>query len=288
MGTMAFAKTRLLVVLAHPDDEAFGCGGLMAKYASEGTHVTLVCATRGEVGEISDPSLANTENLGQVREMELKTACEILGVQELHILGYRDSGMAGTPDNEHSNALAQASRAEVVGRVVELVRRVMPQVIVTFDAHGGYGHPDHIFMHHVVQEAFHAAGDTSGYPEQLPSSPPYKPQKLYHIAFPRSMVKPFQQGMREAGIQSDMTDIDTETMGIPDEEISTVLDVSEFAEKKERAILSHRSQVQNDEFFPWLSPDKRIHFLSQEHMVRAEPAFEVGSDAIENDLFSGI
>ena len=285
---MAFAKRRLLVVLAHPDDEAFGCGGVLAKYASEGTHVTLVCATRGEVGEISDPSLATTENLGQVREMELKTACEILGVQELHILGYRDSGMAGTPDNEYPNALAKASHNEVVGRVVELVRRVMPQVIVTFDANGGYGHPDHIFMHHVAQEAFDAAGDTSRYAEQLPGNQPYKPQKLYHIAFPRSMIRAFQQGMQEAGIQSDMTDIDPEIMGIPDEEISTVLDVSEFAEKKERAILSHRSQVQNDEFFSWLSRDKRIHFLSQEHMVRAEPPFEVGSDTIENDLFSGI
>lgn len=131
----------LLLCLAHPDDESFGSGGMMAMYATQGVNVSLVCATRGEVGEISDPTLATPDTLSQVREAELRCACETLGVNEPIFLGYRDSGMAGTDDNHHSDAFANAPAEAVVPHLVEIIRRLRPQVVVTFDPSGGYGHP---------------------------------------------------------------------------------------------------------------------------------------------------
>ena len=158
---------RLLVVLAHPDDETFGCGGVLARYAAEGVRVSLICATRGEAGEIRDPSLATRGNLAQVRERELRAACEVLGVEDLYVFGYRDSGMKGAPDNQHPEALCQARPSEVAGKIVEIIRSLGPQVVVTFDPTGGYGHPDHIAIHNAAVEAFGAAGDASRFPEQL-------------------------------------------------------------------------------------------------------------------------
>ena len=141
------APRSLLAVFAHPDDETFGGGGLLARYAAEGVRVSMVCAPRGEVGEISDPSLATRENLGEVRERELRDACRVLGIEEPIILGYRDSGMAGTSDNANPRAFSQADQEEVVEKVVEIIRRERPHVLVTFDPNGGYGHPDHIRIH---------------------------------------------------------------------------------------------------------------------------------------------
>src|ERR671932_2725290 len=132
-GLMQPQPRSLLALFAHPDDEAFGSGGTLARYAAEGVAVALVCATRGEVGEIADPALATPETLGDVREAELRCAARALGVGELLFLGYRDSGMAGTPTNEDPRALARAPAEEVVARLVGIIRRLRPQVLVTFD-----------------------------------------------------------------------------------------------------------------------------------------------------------
>ena len=164
-------QRRLLAVMAHPDDEVFGCGGALARYAAEGAKVTLICATRGEAGEISDPSLANRDDLGRVREQELRAACDVLGIGEPFVFGYRDSGMAGTPDNEHPRALCRADRHELVGHIVKIIRQARPQVLLTFDPNGGYGHPDHIAIHHASREAFFAADIGSMFPEQLSRRP---------------------------------------------------------------------------------------------------------------------
>ena len=279
----------LLAVLAHPDDETFGCGGLLARYAAEGVRVVLICATRGEVGEISDPSLATVDNLAQIRERELREACDILGVEELIILGYRDSGMAGTPDNEHPQALCRAPQTEVVGRIVEVVRREKPDVILTFDPHGGYGHPDHIAVHRATREAFTAADDPSRYPEQLDGSPdPHQPRKLYYFVFPRSFTKAFREAMREAGIESDFSDLDPESLGVPDGEITTVVDVKRYMEKKEQAARCHRTQTSGEEPFSWIPEDLKIRFLSTEHLVRAKPPFSLGIEPEEKGLFDNI
>src|SRR5215471_15476344 len=131
---------RLLGIFAHPDDEG-ALSGAMLKYSALDVETGLVCATRGEVGEISDPALATPETLGQVREGEMRAAAEVLGVPNLWFLDYRDSGMAGTPANSDPRCLAQANAAEVVGRLVAVIRQFRPQVMVTFDETGGYGHP---------------------------------------------------------------------------------------------------------------------------------------------------
>ena len=156
----------LLALFAHPDDEAFGTGGTIAHYASDGTCVTLVCTTRGEVGEIAEGTGATPETLGEVREGELRCAAETMGISELIFLGYRDSGMVDTSENADPRAYINAPAEEVVPRLVGIIRRVQPQVVITFEPNGGYGHPDHIAIHRHTVAAFHAAADPSRYPEQ--------------------------------------------------------------------------------------------------------------------------
>ena len=289
VGMTEVSRRSLLAVLAHPDDESFGCGGVLAKYAAEGVRVGLICATRGEAGEISDPSLATREDLGCVREQELRGACAALGVEELFILGYRDSGMAGTPENQHPQALCQISLDEVVGRIVEIIRRLKPHVMVTFDENGGYGHPDHIFIHRAARAAFAAAGEADRYVEQLKNGlEPHRPARLYYFGFPRSMVRAFREALIAAGIQSDFSELDPETLGVSDEEITTVVDVSAFATQKERAAQCHRTQIQGDQAFGWIPEGLKTGFLSAEHLIRAEPPFAPGHDSRETDLFGDI
>ena len=280
---------RLLAVTAHPDDETFGCGGTLARHAAEGVQVTLVCATRGEVGEISDPLLATRENLAQVREQELRNACDVLGVSELHLLDYRDSGMAGTPENQHPRALAQSDHVRLVGSVVEIIRKFRPQVVVTFDPTGGYGHPDHIAIHKATLEAFAASGDSNRYAEQLKDGlAPHRPTKLYYFVFARSMARALHDSIVEAGIESDFAKMDPESMGVPDEKITTVMDVGLYSDQKDMAARCHRTQILGDDALSWLPPVVRARFLSTEYLIRAEPSFTLGQDPTENELFGGI
>ena len=144
----------VLLVFAHPDDEGFGTGGILSLLASRGARLTLVCATNGDVGEISDPALATPETLAQVRQEELRQAMGVTGVQDVRFLNYRDSGMAGSDDNRHPKSLFQAPQPEVVGRLVEVIRDVRPRVVITHDPTGGYGHPDHVTVYRHVTEAF--------------------------------------------------------------------------------------------------------------------------------------
>ena len=282
-------RRHLLAVLAHPDDETFGCGGLLAKYAAEGAQVSLICATLGEAGEITDPSLATRETLARVREEELRVACDFLGIREIFILGYRDSGMAGTQDNQHPQAFCQVNQHEVVERIAGIIRRLRPQVIVTFDPNGGYGHPDHIAIHQATKEAFTAAGDPLRFGEQLINGlDAYRPSKLYYFGFPRSMTRAFQAAMVEAGIGSDFAEMDPETMGVPDEQITTVLNVREYVGQKEQAALCHRTQIQGREVFSWMPEALRERLLSIEHLIRAEPPYAPAGGAKEVDLFAGI
>lgn len=280
---------RLLAVTAHPDDETFGCGGTLARHAAEGVQVTLVCATRGEAGEISDPSLATRENLAQVREQELRNACDALGVSDLHLLGYRDSGMAGTPENQHPEALAQADRGRLVASVVEIIRKFRPQVVITFDPTGGYGHPDHIAIHEATLEAFAASGDRDRFSEQLGDGlAPHQPSKLYYFVFARSMARALHDSIVEAGVESDFANMDPESMGVPDDEITTVLDVGSYSDQKDQAARCHRTQIQGEDALSWLPPKVRARFLSTEYLVRAEPSFTLGQDPTENELFGGV
>src|SRR5207249_7735744 len=210
---------RLLGIFAHPDDEGTMSGALL-KYNTLGVETGLVCATRGEVGEIADPALATPENLGEVREGELRAAADVLGVRNLWFLDYRDSGMAGTPENNDPRAFAQVNPAEVVGKLVAIIRQFRPQVIVTFDESGAYGLPDYIAVYRHTTSAFHAAADAVQYPELGPA---HAVSKLYYGAFPRSIVRALGEWMKAQHYEDWFSKLDPEKLGIPDELISVWL-----------------------------------------------------------------
>src|SRR5262245_35881528 len=280
---MAEALT-VMAVHAHPDDESISTGGVLARYAEEGVRTVLVTCTGGEVGEIADPGLATPETLVEVRRRELGQACEILRVGKLHLLGYRDSGMMGTPDNEHPASFYQASMEEATGRLVALVRRERPQVLVTYDERGFYGHPDHIRANQITVAAFDAAGDPARWPE---AGAPWRPAKLYYTAVGRSALSNLARLMRDAGIEAPFEDEAGEPdIGIPDELITTRVDVSAQVERKRSALMAHGSQMGPEVFFAKMPPALFHRVFGQEsfRLVRGRP----GVSGMEDDLFAGL
>ena len=179
-------KQTILAVLAHPDDESFGMGGTLALYAARGMEVHLVCATRGEVGEVAPELLKGFNSIAKLRESELRCAAGILGLKEVHFLDYRDSGMPGSPDNNHPQALAAQPLDEVAANVVSYMRELRPQVVLTFDPIGGYRHPDHIAIQRATVRAFEQAANPAFAPG---SQPPYTPERLYFHIFPKGFLK---------------------------------------------------------------------------------------------------
>lgn len=224
------SKYRLLGAYAHPDDEQ-GISGLMHKYASEGVDVTLVCATRGEAGEIAPGVAATPENLGQVREEELRCAAEKIGVNNVYFLNYRDSGMMGTAENAHPQCLWQANVIQVTENLVRLIRRHKPHVILTFDPNGGYGHPDHIKIHQAATIAYYVAGDARIFPEQIQEGlPAWTPLKLYWGAFPRSRFAKFAEMLEKQGSEIPVPMREFLKRGLPDEVITTRIDVAKYVD----------------------------------------------------------
>jgi LmbE family N-acetylglucosaminyl deacetylase len=183
---MHSVRPTLLTVLAHPDDESFGMGGTLALYAWCGAATHLICATGGEEGDVAEAFLVGYRSKTERRRAELACAAEALGLTTVELLGYRDSGMPGTPANTHPDALAAQPLDAVAARITHAIRRLRPQVVVTFDPIGGYRHPDHIAIQRATVAAFHAAGDPARYPSDLP---PYTPQKLYFQTFPRGLLR---------------------------------------------------------------------------------------------------
>jgi LmbE family N-acetylglucosaminyl deacetylase len=199
-GTV-IAPPTLLVVHAHPDDECLGTGGTLARYSGEGVNTVLVTATRGEEGEIHDPNLTEEEarpRLGEIRTEELRRAVAHLGLSTLEFLGYRDSGMMGTPSNEHPDNFHNANFDEAVGRLVALIRKHRPQVMITYNEDGGYGHPDHLQCHKVTVAAYEAAADPARYPD---AGPVWAPSKLYAIAWSRENWRKLRDELKERGIK---------------------------------------------------------------------------------------
>ncbi|HEX6292405.1 MAG TPA: PIG-L family deacetylase [Herpetosiphonaceae bacterium] len=272
----------LLAIFAHPDDEAFGSGGTLAYYARQGARVTLVCATRGEVGEISDPALANPETLGAVREMELRSAALALGIDDVRFLDHRDSGMAGTADNNDPRAFVNVPAETVVEQVVQIMRQVQPQVVITFDPRGGYGHPDHIAIHQHTVAAFHIAADTARYP-----GPAWQPARLFYTVIPRGAFRVMRQQLAAAGIDTSQFDRFEESgMGWPDDQIHAVLDVSETVAAKWDALHAHRTQFGPENFFRQMPEQIVQQLLSLEHFALAWPP--PSDDLTLPDLFAGL
>jgi N-acetyl-1-D-myo-inositol-2-amino-2-deoxy-alpha-D-glucopyranoside deacetylase len=175
----------LLAVLAHPDDESFGMGGTLAYYAKQGVKVYLVCATRGEVGDVAPEYMVGFHSIAERRESELRCAAGILRLSGVIFLDYRDSGMPGSPDNHHPDALAAAPLDEVATKVAHQIRTLRPQVVLTFDPIGGYKHPDHIAIQRAATQAFSLAAD----PAFADSLPPYQAQKLYYHVMPKDFLR---------------------------------------------------------------------------------------------------
>lgn len=250
------------------------CGGTLASLAADDVQVTLVCATRGEVGEISDPALATPVTLPQVREGELRCAARELGIGEPIFLGFRDSGMAGTPENQHPAAFINATDDEVVGKLVSVIRDARPQVVVTFDESGAYGHPDHVAIWRHTHAAVEAASDGACYAE---CGHPWQVERIAYAVMPRSMFAQMRAKLAENG--EDTSDLDAfiqRGIGFPDEQIDAVVDVSTFVERKFAAIKCHRTQFAGDNFFSRVGEDEMRRMMSREFFSFGWPAAERG------------
>jgi LmbE family N-acetylglucosaminyl deacetylase len=187
MPTQPVNRDRVLVFFgAHPDDETFGPATTLARYAAAGVKVYCVCSTDGEAGTVDPEHLKGYSSIKELRSAELRCAVKALGMAGLHYLGYRDSGMAGSETNKHPECMAKAPLEEVTGRVVKIMRQLKPDVIITHDPGGGYGHPDHIATHRAVVQAFYAAGDPRQFPE---AGSAFQPGKLYFGVRPRGVMK---------------------------------------------------------------------------------------------------
>lgn len=273
----------LMAIFAHPDDETFGVGGTMALYAERGLPVTMVCATRGEVGEIASGTDATPETLGSFREQELRDACAILGVADVRFLGFRDSGMAGTPENEDPRAFARAHPDAVTHMLVKLIREVRPRVIVTWDPSGGYGHPDHIAAHKHATAAYHAAGDPAKFSA---TGKAFKPDALYYLALPMSEFEALARELTKRGLKSfEAPGGNEELAKLEHIDHNYVIDVSQYYERKVEALGTHRTQMGEDDIFVSMPDDLRRRFFSNEYFFRADPVLPNG--ATGDDLFAG-
>jgi len=283
---MADSDPRLLLaVLAHPDDESFGTGGTLALYASRGVQVHLLCATRGEVGTVAPEILAGHASVGDLRQSELECAAGHLGLAGVHYLGYRDSGMQGSPDNFHPQALAAAPVDMVAASIVPWMRRLRPQVVITFDPIGGYHHPDHIACYNATRLAFEAAGDPRRYPN---GATPYQPEKLYYITFHRPwlrqgirLLRLFGRDPRHWGRNQDIDLVQIAESEFP---VHARIDIRPVAERKQRASACHASQLmpRQGRIGRWLM---RLSDAEEVYM-RAYPVAPPGLR--ERDLFEGV
>ena len=265
----------LLLVHAHPDDEAISTGGAMLKARADGHRVVLVTATRGEVGEIYNMDEAATRpHLGEVRAKELEAAGRLLGVNRGEFLDYRDSGMVDTADNENPKSFHQAPLDEAAARLAAILREERPDVVVTYDADGTYGHPDHIKAHHVTNAAL-----------DLLEKEGWRPSKLYYTGIPRTLMQQFMESLPEDARRQEQEGT-IRIPGTPDELITTQVDVGEYVDRKREAFAAHVTQNDPNSWFTTMADQiYRLAFGTEYYrLARGKP----GSKLPENDLFVGI
>jgi N-acetyl-1-D-myo-inositol-2-amino-2-deoxy-alpha-D-glucopyranoside deacetylase len=293
---------RLLLVHAHPDDETITTGATMAYYASAGVGVTLLTCTLGEEGEILVPALAQlasdqADQLGGYRIGELCTAMHRLGVADHRFLGgagrFRDSGMMDTPANGHPRAFWRANRdprvfAKAVAAAVQIVREVRPEVLVTYDPNGDYGHPDHIMTHRVAMAAVDAAAD-AGYTGA--AGAPWSVAKIYWTAAPRSVLRRHQAAMQAVGHSFLGVDqVEDLPYGVEDEQVTTAVHAMGFGDAKMDALAQHATQVTVDGEFFALSNQfgRQIESTEYFRLVRGPLGPDRDADGWETDLFGGL
>lgn len=277
-------KRILLAVLAHPDDETFGTGGTLALYARQGVEVHLICATRGEVGEMDPKLMRGFDSVGERREHELRCAAELLGLRGVHFLGYRDSGMPGSEDNRHPNALAAQPQVKVANEVAGLMRKLGPQVVITFDPIGGYRHPDHIAIQRATVQAFESIW-------AHPGPDGYRPQRLFFQTFSRGFLRLIVwilpligQDPRRFGKNKDIDLVSIAEVSFP---IHASVDFRPVADLRDQASRCHESQggasMTSSGFIGLL----RRWFLAKEMYMRAFPPVQDGEKK-SSDLFAGL
>jgi len=279
----------LLLVHAHPDDETINNGATMAMYVAAGYNVTLVTCTRGEEGEILVPELQHLaadreDGLDQIREVELATAMRALGVTDHRFLGapdhrYRDSGMMGTPSNENLNVFWQADLDSAAQDLVKIILEVKPDVLVTYDDFGGYGHPDHIQAHRVAMRAAELV------------APEWDIKKIYWNTMPRSVIQKGIDAMKAAG--SDFMGVESADdlpFAKPDEVVTTHIDGSHFVDQKMKAMASHPTQIALDGPFFALSNNIGLNVWGNEYytLVKGEKSGPLTPEGWEQDLFAGL
>ena len=284
------AARRLLLVHAHPDDETIGNGVTMAKYATAGTRVTLVTCTRGEEGEVLLSELANLasdkdDKLGEQRIIELKNAMHELGIKDYRFLGapnkkWRDSGMMGTPQNDRNDVFWQTDLDEAALELVKIILEIKPQVLITYDEFGGYGHPDHIKAHRVAMRAAELAIDQG-----------WQISKIYWNTTPRSVVQEGIEKMKEVG--SDFfgaESVEDLPWAKPDELVTTVINAPEFVPQKLAAMKAHATQISIDGPFFALSNNLGLEVWGDEYytLVKGEVAAPFDAKGRELDIFAGV
>ncbi|MBX3010602.1 MAG: PIG-L family deacetylase [Caldilineaceae bacterium] len=284
---MTKRQQTLLGVFAHPDDESFGPGGSLARYAAEGKQVHVIIATDGIAGSVEDPKhLVSHETLAQVRSAELSNAAVALGVTTIWSLPYRDSGMRNTAENLHPQALFQQPHEVLTQELVEYIKRLQPDVIVTHDPYGGYGHPDHIRLCETVTAAFHLV---RGEMQRRPSGY-HGPQKLYYTAFDKRMLKVMVKVMplmgqdpTAIGRNKDINLVEISGWETP---VHAQINIEPYLPNKTAASQAHASQYSGGPAFTrFLPPFLRRRFLIHETFTRAYPA---PNGSVETDLFDGI
>jgi N-acetyl-1-D-myo-inositol-2-amino-2-deoxy-alpha-D-glucopyranoside deacetylase len=272
----------LVAVHAHPDDETISMGGTLARYSAEGVRTVVVTCTRGDLGEVGLASLPLNTGVGALRERELEAAARCLGVSRLANLGYFDSGMAGWPENHRPGAFFAADLVEAADRLVEVIRQERPQVLVTYDETGGYGHPDHVKAHQVAVAAFEASGSA-------------RPAKLYYVRIPLGWSHEFVRALREVGIEAPASAAAgadagpaVDEVGVPDGLVTTVIDVHEYVPVKRAALAKHASQMPPDHFLMRMPPAMAARLWRYEYFSRQHGPTRAPPGELETDLFSGL
>ncbi len=280
------ASHRLLLSLAHPDDESFGAGALIARYVAEGVDVYLICTTNGDVGTVAPEMLNGYRSVAELRLAELDCASEKLGFKKVFKLGYKDSGMMNSATSNDPACLWQAPREQVARRIIEVIREIRPQVVITFNRYGGYGHPDHIATQRATLDAFTLADDP-GYVTE--GQQPYQPQKLYYTSFPKQLFRLYVALARLRGQDprhlGRNRDIDLQAIYDNIEPIHTRIDIGDYLQAGDEASACHRSQLGGGT--PRLPMIVRRRIAHTQGLTRVYPNPE-HEHVDEHDLFAGV
>lgn len=281
----------LLTVHAHPDDESSKGPATVARYRAEGVRTVLVCCTGGEEGDILNPAMDRPEvreRLPAIRREELAHAAEIIGYSEVSWLGYRDSGMPDSPSNEHPDAFASAPLDQATERLVRIVRRVRPQVMIGYpDEQSEYPHPDHLRAHDVAVAAFEAAGDPDKFPE---AGEPFTPLKLYYTVWPVLRMKRVHEKFLELGMESPFGQewLDRITRNQHKLKFTTSIDISGYSDVRREALLAHATQVDPNSRMWFGLPPEVMRTIDPHDDYRLARSRLGAQEGIETDLFAGI